>query len=232
MPASQARQGTDEPPDVLAVDKRRGGWEAVPLALIRDPRLELDTTALAIWLVTKPKPWKIRVQKLPDLLKSSKACIRIGRGRVRRMLGELERAGYLTRSKYRRKGGVWGWRSVLSPISLTRGRSATGGSPTGGAATGGRPPAYLQTPKISDSKQISDSENLRAKSDAEKAGLIKPARSKSQRPIAAGELAQALLRKLQDRSEVPAKLAATLADPVVTSAPSRPVDGRYRSQNR
>jgi hypothetical protein len=124
---------------ILRVDKCAGRWEAVPRQLIEDQRLELDTRALAVWLIARPEGWEIRAGALPQLLKNRSK--HVGRERVQRMLRELETNGYLTRSCYRTADGRWRWHAVFSliPRRVTVDGLAVDGSTVNGSAVNGKP---------------------------------------------------------------------------------------------
>jgi hypothetical protein len=129
---------------ILRVDKSAGRWEAVPRQLIEDHRLELDTRALAVWLIARPEGWEIRAGALPQLLKNRSK--HVGRERVQRMLRELENSGYLTRSCHRTAGGRWRWHAVFSLIprrltvdGLAVNGPAVDGSTVDGSAVNGKP---------------------------------------------------------------------------------------------
>ena len=100
---------------ILRVDKSAGRWEAIPTSLIKDARLGFDTVGFATWLLTRPPGWQIRATALPHLLKSR----HVGRDRARRFLRELERAGYLTRTRYRTTDGRWIWDNAFRPTSAS-----------------------------------------------------------------------------------------------------------------
>jgi hypothetical protein len=85
---------------ILRVDKKAGRWEAIPVALIADDRLGFDTRGFAVWLISKPDGWEIRAGALPYLLKDCTAMRgHVGRDKARRFLRELERGGYLVRTR-------------------------------------------------------------------------------------------------------------------------------------
>ena len=98
---------------ILRVDKSAGCWEAIPTFLINDARLGFDTRGFAAWLLTRPPGWQIRASALPHLLKSRSR--HVGRDRARRFLRELERAGYLTRTRHRTADGRWIWYHAFRP---------------------------------------------------------------------------------------------------------------------
>lgn len=75
---------------VVRVQAPAGAWGALPLALLEDARLDLDSRAVAAWLGTRPDGWQIAVGPLCRALD-------LGRDRWRRIARELEAAGYLAR---------------------------------------------------------------------------------------------------------------------------------------
>jgi hypothetical protein len=138
---------------VLRIEKRTGGWEPVPRALITDVRLQFDTRGFAAWLLAKPPGWEIRAGALPYLLKKERGPgEHIGRDKVRRFFRELEAAGYVTRRRMRKADGRWRWQIEFTdtpPATPTHPRavdgSAVDGSTTGGTAVDGCGVDVLQT---------------------------------------------------------------------------------------
>lgn len=120
---------------IIRVDKSAGRWEAVPVALTNDARLSLETRGLAAWFMTRPSNWRIQAGALSGLL-----CV--GRDKVKRMLRELEVAGYLVRSRSHDSEGRWVWESTFSPIPTIDVFSVDGesvdGQPVDGRAVDGR----------------------------------------------------------------------------------------------
>lgn len=131
---------------ILRVDKKAGRWEAIPVALIGDDRLGFDTRGFAVWLISKPDGWEIRAAALPYLLKDCTATRgHVGRDKARRFLRELERAGYLVRTRTRGNGGRWLWRSVFTATSLTTDALAVDGSSVDGSTVDGKGVDLYQT---------------------------------------------------------------------------------------
>jgi hypothetical protein len=127
---------------VLRIKQRKRGWVPISRALIDDLRLQFDTRAVANWLIAKPDGWQIRVGALPYLLQQRAGPgERMGRDRVRRMLRELERAGYLSRARSKKSDGRWVWRIEFSdtPAFLHADACTTDGSSVDGSAAGGPP---------------------------------------------------------------------------------------------
>ena len=121
---------------IIRVDKSAGRWEAVPVALTNDARLSLETRGLAAWFMARPSNWRIQAGALSGLLD-------VGRDKIKRMLRELEDAGYLVRSRSHDAEGRWVWESTFSPIPTVDvfpvdGKSVDGQS-VDGAPGDGRP---------------------------------------------------------------------------------------------
>ena len=111
---------------VLRIKQRKRGWVPISRALIDDARLQFDTRGVATWLIAKPDGWQIRLGALPYLLQQRAGPgERMGRDRVRRMLRELENAGYLTRARSKKRNGRWAWRVDLSDTAVPFYRSST-----------------------------------------------------------------------------------------------------------
>jgi hypothetical protein len=131
---------------ILRVDKKAGRWEAIPVALITDDRLAFDTRGFAVWLISKPDGWEIRAAALPYLLKDCTATRgHVGRDKARRFLRELERGGYLVRTRTRGSNGRWLWRSVFTATSLTIDALAVDGSSVDGSTADGKGVDLYQT---------------------------------------------------------------------------------------
>jgi hypothetical protein len=81
---------------------------------------------MASWLIAKPSGWQIRLVALPySLQQRAGPNERVGRDRVRRMLRELENAGYLTRARSKKPDGRWVWHVELSDTPAPLHRSPT-----------------------------------------------------------------------------------------------------------
>lgn len=124
-----------------------GQWGALPLAILEDRRLSLDTRTIAAWLATRPDTWDIRVSHLMRLFG-------LGEDRWSRIGRELDRAGYLTRRRTRVDGGRVGWDisfcSVTNAIPGSAGDGATIPVPAGHGSPGhGRPGDIVSKTKVS-----------------------------------------------------------------------------------
>src|SRR5690349_18569722 len=71
-----------------------------------DPALSWEARGLLAYLLCKPDNWEVRST---DLIRRGNA----GRLMMRRMLHELEAAGYLVRTCSRGPGGRWVWVSTV-----------------------------------------------------------------------------------------------------------------------
>lgn len=124
---------------IIRVDKRAGRWEAVPVSLIEDDRLGFDTRGFAAWLLSKPDGWQIRASALPYLLKDRTLTDgHVGRTRARRYVRELERAGYLVRTRTRSVDGRWHWTSTFEAVPTIDRFPVDGSSDDGSSAGGSR----------------------------------------------------------------------------------------------
>lgn len=98
-------------------------WGSVPEALLEDPRLALDTRAVASWLAIKPNGWHILVGVLQHRLgafvhdASSKTPVyrKLSKDRWQRIAKELEATGYLKRHLHNGASGRWIWNVVFNP---------------------------------------------------------------------------------------------------------------------
>jgi hypothetical protein len=125
---------------VLRIKQRKRGWVPTSRAMIDDSRLQFDTRAVANWLIAKPDGWQIRVGALPYLLQQRAGPNeRMGRDRVRRILRELEGAGYLSPARSKKPDGRWLRRIEFSdtPAPLRRAVATMVGSAVDGSAAGG-----------------------------------------------------------------------------------------------
>jgi len=120
---------------IIRVDTSEGRWTPVPNQLASDPNLSLDTRGLVVFLLSKPPGWEVLAGALPGLLKDNNARGgHVGRHRVRKMLRQLETAGYLSRKCTRDAEGRWRWESVLRALPITVDRKSVDGDSGGGAS--------------------------------------------------------------------------------------------------
>jgi hypothetical protein len=99
----------------LVVVPPRSPYVQVPHSLLLDARLPLEARALAGILGTFRPGREIRVTKLPYLLRADhKPSKHYGIYQVRRSLRDLEKAGYIRRSRQRTAGGRIEWQLFLA----------------------------------------------------------------------------------------------------------------------
>lgn len=80
------------------VNKPGTGWTTILNAVAQDGRLSLDTRGLFLLMKSFPPDWEFNVGGLATMGQ----C---GRDKIRRMLGELEKSGYLLREQSHDGGG-------------------------------------------------------------------------------------------------------------------------------
>lgn len=84
----------------------RNPYTVINRTFTEDPALSWEARGLLAYLLCKPNDWEVRST---DLIRRGNA----GRLMMRRMLQELETAGYLVRTCSRGPGGRWVWVSTV-----------------------------------------------------------------------------------------------------------------------
>lgn len=113
-----------------------------------DKRLSWESRGLMGYLLSKPDHWQINME---DLLKQGPA----GEHKLRRMMAELRKCGYMNRIRITMPGGVFDWITEVyespsqNPNKSASWRFSTSGSSTSGPSTCGKPPDVLSTDKAS-----------------------------------------------------------------------------------
>ena len=102
----------------IRIDDSAEYWWSLPCSLLRDSRLSYEARGVACHLLSLGRNWQLRAVALPRVLHDqSRAKGHLGRDLCRRILRELEDAGYLARRKFQDEEGLWRWESVLTPVS-------------------------------------------------------------------------------------------------------------------
>lgn len=118
------------------MDLANGTWGGVPLSLIEDSKLNLDSRAVACWLATRPNGWQILIKHMLNSLS-------LGRDRWRRIALELENAKYLIRNPSPSgESGRWIWQIIFCPVPMndsTADGFAGDGQAITGSAVDGKP---------------------------------------------------------------------------------------------
>lgn len=91
---------------IIRVHKTRGEFSVIPRAAVNDKELSWEARGLLVYLLDKPDDWQIRFN---DLVRQSPAQ----GDKTRRILRELEGAGYVRRSRFNRADGTFGWESEV-----------------------------------------------------------------------------------------------------------------------
>lgn len=83
--------------------------------IIEDPTISFKATAVLIYLLSKPDNWTTSTAHLAKVKKGGGLGVRGGEGpdAIRSALTELERAGYLKRSRYQDSAGRWAYETVV-----------------------------------------------------------------------------------------------------------------------
>jgi hypothetical protein len=96
---------------IIRVDRSRGRWESIPVALIEDRRLSRGAVGAAVWLLARRDGFQVRMAALPRLLSGEAELV--GREKLRRWMRELEAGGYVRRTRDRHDDGRWSWAFVF-----------------------------------------------------------------------------------------------------------------------
>lgn len=126
----------------------------VPNSTAHDARLRLDTLGLLTWLLAHGDGWTIMMGPLVGAC-SPRAPKARGGGRdwVRRMLAELEAAGYVRRTRAHGPDGTWVWQSVISDMPMDV--RTIDGSAVDGSTDDGQPGDISPlTPRSHDSSPV------------------------------------------------------------------------------
>lgn len=115
-------------------------YGSVPEPMLEDPRLSLDSRAVAAWLAIKPAGWQISVTNLRSRLAPDGKKM-LGKDLWQRIALELQTAGYLDRRKIKGDGGQWVWHVTFNPVpsSFAMAGLAGYGAAVDGSAGGGLP---------------------------------------------------------------------------------------------
>jgi hypothetical protein len=121
---------------------REQGFTVLQNDTLEDDRLSWEALGLLSFLLSKPDDWTVSKQHLIS-------CRDAGDHKIKRILGELQDAGYLTRQRTQDDEGKFVWQSVVydtpqrdnEPIP----RKSIDGSSTDGSSIDGEPPDITKT---------------------------------------------------------------------------------------
>ena len=116
---------------IVKLKRSQSAFEIVPRATLQDTRLSLDALGALVRLVSLPGNWEWHTWHL------EKEVLQVGRDYRRRIFDELEKAGYLNRSRKNDESGRWHHEYSLH-ISSTRAAPTSDGLAVGGEPTAGK----------------------------------------------------------------------------------------------
>lgn len=91
---------------IIRVSKQRGEFSVLPKAAINDSDLSWEARGVLLYLLEKPDGWQVKAW---DLVRRGPAK----EAKIRRILAELENAGYIRRERYNQPDGTFRWTSVV-----------------------------------------------------------------------------------------------------------------------
>jgi hypothetical protein len=109
---------------ILRVARRNPGYSIIRNETLQDETITWEARGVLAYLLSKPDDWTIRIQ---DLVNKSPS----GRTVVKRILKELETAGYIHRERIHTEKGMFDWISTVYEIP-TIGRFPIDGKPIDG----------------------------------------------------------------------------------------------------
>jgi len=116
---------------------REEGFTVLQNDTLEDDRLSWEAIGLLSFLLSKPDDWTVSKQHLIS-------CRDAGDHKIKRILGELQDAGYLARQRTQDEEGKFVWESVVYDTPQREGesipRKSIDGSSTDGSSIDGKPP--------------------------------------------------------------------------------------------
>lgn len=158
--------------------QRSGGYTVLPNGILRDTGLSLKTKGLFAVILSLPEDWDYSVAGLATVA----GC---GRDAIRSALGEMEQAGYLTRTRSHGEGGkftgvIYDIRDVAVPLSENP--TMVEEEPLSGKPTTGEP--TLEKPSSENPTQLNkDIQNKDLINPHSPPEGVKPQRKKRQRRL-------------------------------------------------
>ena len=122
---------------ILRVEKD-GDYTVIANQPITDSALSWGARGLLVYLLSKPDNWTVR---MVDLVKQSPA----GEHATRKLVKELETAGYLKRHRYQTEAGKFSWETIVHEAPQTIPQKPTNGLSTYGKPTSGKVPHIVST---------------------------------------------------------------------------------------
>ncbi len=119
---------------------KTGNYTILLNETLRDANLSLGSVGLLARLLTRPQDWQVHFEAL-------RRENGLGRDKLRRLLRELEKAGYLVRRRIHRDDGRFIWVSEIHEKPQTIDVKAAGGKTIDGKAVDGKPADIQSTDK-------------------------------------------------------------------------------------
>lgn len=140
---------------IIRASRPEKNFSVIHNSTLEDQDLSWEALGMLTYLLSKPDGWQVK----PSHLRAFRSA---GRDKVRRIMGELEEAGYLVREKHRNEKGRWEWISKLYDTpELAKNSTETAfngdasrdgfsgdGSPTDGSPTDGNPVDIVKTDAV------------------------------------------------------------------------------------
>lgn len=149
-----------------------------------DEQLSWEARGLMGYLLSKPNDWIVRME---DLVKKGPA----GDYKIRRMIMDLRKHGYVNRIRIQLEGGTFEWETHIyespslnpnpSKEIITTSRLSTSGLPTSGASTSGLPTGGEPRDILSTNSPSTDEKNTEEEITEEEEGDKSPTNSKRKR---------------------------------------------------
>lgn len=92
--------------------KKTENYSSLPNATLRDDRLSLEAVGLLVRLLSRPTDWTISVKQLQAELNkelTGKKKKKVGRDKLRDLIRDLKKEGYVTAENGRGSDGRWTW---------------------------------------------------------------------------------------------------------------------------
>lgn len=119
----------------------------IPRATAHDDSLSMEALGLLAWLLAHGDGWEVRLWAVVAELRRRPGTRR-GRDSARRIIRELETAGYVSRQRRRSTDGRWEWLSIISDSPMVQPEAAaTVDGSAGDGAAGDDPPVDKHTNK-------------------------------------------------------------------------------------
>jgi len=121
---------------------REEGFTVLQNETLEDADLSWESLGLLTFLLSKPDDWTVSVKHLINARDA-------GRHKIRRILSELEEAGYMVRTRKQDEDGKFQWESLIYDTKQGDSESipekSVDGSSTDGSSTDGEPPDITKT---------------------------------------------------------------------------------------